>query len=199
MKGKIFVKYLLATNNLHKVEEFKKIFENTNIKLLSLTDFDKVKEPIEDGLTFKDNSFIKAKYYFDLFRIPTIADDSGLIAFELGDLPGVYSARFCKLYPEKQFDNNTLLLLDLLKNNPNRKAAFVCDICLYDGNNPLHFEGRCEGDLTTDLRGNKGFGYDPIFIPNGYELTFAEMEEDEKNRISHRGIASKKLFEHINK
>ncbi|MFN3305852.1 MAG: RdgB/HAM1 family non-canonical purine NTP pyrophosphatase [Candidatus Kapaibacteriota bacterium] len=186
------MKILLATNNKHKVYEIKeKILEyGLEIDLLTLSDVANEKIEIEEnGSTLEENALIKAKEWFDLFRIPSVADDSGLEVFSLGGLPGVHSARFAG--PNSTDAENRKKLLSLLKgkNSEDRKARFRTVFCFYDGTEPKFFEGVCDGMIIEEERGDNGFGYDSIFLPNGYEITFAQMKLAQKNKISHRSIA----------
>ncbi len=188
---------LLATNNEHKKREFLQIFDEfhiENIKLLMINDVLTEKIEIEEtGKTFQDNAFLKANGLYQLTKIPTIADDSGLEIDELGGLPGVDSAVFAG---EPRSDkNNRRKVISLLQNLDKNHfpARFKTIICYYDGKKPSYFEGKCEGRIILEERGENGFGYDSLFIPDGYKTTFAEMSEAEKNRISHRANAIREL------
>jgi len=184
---------LLATNNEHKKREFLQIcdeFHIENIKLLMINDVLSQKIEIEEtGKTFKENSFLKASGLYKLTKIPTIADDSGLEIDELGGLPSVDSAVFAG---EPRSDkNNRRKVISLLEKSSlaHFTARFITIICYYNGKETYYFEGKCEGRIILEERGENGFGYDSIFIPDGHENTFAEMSGGEKNRISHRANA----------
>jgi len=187
------LKLLLATNNGHKKREFIQIFNEfniENIELLMINDVLTEKIEIEEtGTTFSENAFLKAKALYQIIKIPTIADDSGLEIDDLDDLPGVDSAVFAG---EPRSDkNNRKKVISLLKkiDKENFPARFKTIICYFDGKKPSYFEGKCEGKIILEERGNNGFGYDSIFIPDSYKKTFAEMSEAKKNSISHRANA----------
>jgi len=192
---------LLASNNLHKLREIQEIFStigdlNLNIvtpEMISLNSIDVE----EDGATFEENAFKKADYFFQLSSITTIADDSGLEIEALDGLPGVKSARFSGEHGNDAM--NRLKVLVQLSNVPEelRKARFKTVICLRQAKSTNYFEGTCSGKIIFFEKGKRGFGYDPIFIPDGHKKTFAEMLPDEKNKISHRGIAIKNLGEFV--
>lgn len=190
-------KILLATGNQGKVLEFGKLFENfNNVELLSLKDFEKIEEPEETGKTFEENSLQKSTYYGEKLKISTIADDSGLWVNALGGFPGIYSGRFNN--GEKKdfsFSFNALKLLLDYNDIKDFSAKFCCSITFYNFETKEHnsFLGEIEGKLIFPPRGNGGFGYDPIFMPNGYNKTFGEFTMEEKNSMSHRGIALKKF------
>lgn len=196
-------KILLATKNNGKIEEFKKMFGEFNIEVLSLRDFD-IEEPEENGKTFQENSAIKAKYYAEKLKISSIADDSGLCINALNGFPSIYSAR---INGSNKDYNNTFNFLKILLNYNNLtdySAFFICNVtfCDYDKSEIFSFEGRVDGVLDFTAKGTDGFGYDPIFIPNGYTKTFAELNMEEKNKISHRGVAFNnfiKWFKEYNK
>ncbi|MCX7880279.1 MAG: RdgB/HAM1 family non-canonical purine NTP pyrophosphatase [Ignavibacteria bacterium] len=186
------MKILVATNNKNKQIEILDIFrqKQLQVELIFLQDVSSSKIEIsEEGATIEENALLKAKGVYDIFSIPTIADDTALEVESIGALPGVHTARFAGAYATDE--ENRTKLLNLLEGMPidQRKARFRTIICYYDGNSAKFFEGVCEGKISTEERGSKGFGYDPIFIPSGYEITFAEMELEEKNRISHRAKA----------
>jgi len=153
---------------------------------------DEIEEP---GATLEENAEIKAKHINELYSIDCFADDTGLEIEALNGAPGVYSARFAG--EGCSFDDNVQKALDLLANKTNRKACFRTVICLILNNKTYFFEGRIDGEITTERFGTDGFGYDPIFRPNGSEKTFAEMSQSEKNQISHRALAVEKLVEFL--
>ena len=183
------MKILLATNNKHKIDEIKETINKLSNKKVEIVypkllniDF----EPKETGKTFEENSFIKASTFFYLTKIPTLSDDSGLEVEALNGLPGVNSARFSE--PHNDIANRQKLL-EIMKEKQNRNARFKTVLAYYNGKNVLYFNGICEGKIIAEERGSNGFGYDPIFIPNGYDKTFAEMTTIEKNSLSHRYLA----------
>lgn len=178
--------FLLASGNKHKAEEFQELFKGE----IQVNPAPSTLEVQEDGKTFTENAFIKAKAYFDAYGVPTLADDSGLVVEALPGLLGVESARFApelSTYPEK-----CLKLIDLLKNKENTNAYFVCVLCFYLSKDEVFFfEGRVQGNIGGSLKGNHGFGYDPIFIPDRQEkdgLTLAQLPAW-KNLFSHRARA----------
>lgn len=186
---------LIASRNKGKIEEFKKLFQKFNIPVESLYDLrEDVPEVEETGTTFKENARLKAEQIAALLNRPVIADDSGLVIDALNGEPGVYSARYAG---EKATDDeNNEKVLNRLKQTPidNRRARFVAVLALAIPNEETIFtEGICEGRIAFSPSGLNGFGYDPIFIPEGYDITFAELSNEEKNEISHRSDALKKL------
>lgn len=185
---------LIATHNEHKKEEIQQILENKFI-VKSLADYDLHDEIIEDGNSFHENALIKAKYCFEKTGKASLGDDSGLVVEALDGRPGIFSARYAGNH---DFAANIAKVLDEMKNEDNRKAYFVTVMCLVDESGTNYFEGRIYGNLTKEIRGEKGFGYDPIFIPDHYEITFAEMKPEDKNKISHRKIALQKFLEFLN-
>ena len=187
---------LLATNNKHKLYEVRKILSPHGIIVYGISDLNlDYKEPIEDGKTYKDNALIKANALKELTDLPIIADDSGLEILALDNMPGLYSARYAKDLGGHQ--NSFVEIFKNLENKP-RDARFVCDIILVNvEDKPLLFEGICPGHIGNEAMGSEGFGYDPIFIPEGYDVSFALLGEDIKNNISHRGRALKKLLTYL--
>lgn len=186
---------VIATNNEHKVLEYKNILKGLNINCLSLNDLNIKCEPDETGKDFLDNSLIKAKEIAKFTNKVIIADDSGLLIESLPNLLGVYSHRFL---PLASYREKCEKILELLKDTNNRKAKFVCVITLYNFKNvPIFFKGECFGSIGYEIKGENGFGFDPIFIPKSYNKTMAELSEQTKNSISHRGIASKKLIAYL--
>lgn len=187
-------KLLIATSNPGKQKEMKEYLKDIEVNLLFLSDFEqKVKEPVEDSDTFFGNALIKAKYYHDIFGYPTLADDSGLCIDALNGLPGVYSARWGK--PSHAIEKINAELKENAIKEEMPKAKFVCALVLYWNNN-YHEEyyGEVNGALDMEAKGDKGFGYDPIFIPKGHHLTFAQMDSKEKQNLSHRGKAFENLI-----
>lgn len=186
------MKYILATNNINKLNEIKPLL-NDKVEILTLNDLNFNKDIIEDGLTFEENAFIKAKTLYDLYKIPVISDDSGLMVKSLNNEPGIHSKR----YSNKGDYENNIKLLKNLNNKENRTAKFVTVICLYDGDNPIYFKGIMEGLISKEIKGKSGFGYDPIFIPKGYNKTISELGIEIKEKISHRSKAINKLVNYL--
>jgi XTP/dITP diphosphohydrolase len=189
-------KILIATSNKGKALEIKQILSGLPFTITSLSDLRKpVPEIKETGLTFYDNAFIKADWVFDNKPgVWTLADDSGLEVDFLDGAPGVWSARYAHEYASSQ-ENNKKLLHEL-KNCPKelRTARFRCVIVLrISESETWSFEGVCEGRIAFEPQGTHGFGYDPLFIPDGFDCTFAELGDEQKNRISHRGKALENL------
>jgi XTP/dITP diphosphohydrolase len=183
-----------ATNNAHKLEEIQAIL-GASFELLSLNDIHCKEELPETGNTLEANSLQKAKYLYDNYQVDCFADDTGLEVHALGGEPGVYSARYAGL--QRSHTDNVNLLLKNLVNKPDRSARFRTVITLIQNGNITQFEGIVNGKIIEDLRGTEGFGYDPIFIPEGYDRTFAEMSLMEKGEISHRGRAFEKLVTYL--
>ncbi|QDP86522.1 RdgB/HAM1 family non-canonical purine NTP pyrophosphatase [Chryseobacterium sp. SNU WT5] len=173
---------LIATHNTHKKEEIQQILGD-KFTVTSLTDYDIHDEIVEDGSSFHANALIKAQYCFDKTGKPSLGDDSGLVVEALDGRPGIYSARYAGNH---DFAKNMAKVLEELDGIENRKAYFVTVMCLVDEFGTNYFEGRVYGHLTKEIRGEKGFGYDPIFIPDNHEITFAQMRAEDKNKISHR-------------
>lgn len=188
---------LLGSNNKHKASEINQIIEfalpnKFEIKILSDV-LDNDYDVVEDGKTLEENAFKKAFEYFQLTGLPCFADDTGLEIDYLNGLPGVNSARFAGKHGNDAENRKKVLFLLEKIEKVLRTAHFRTVICFYDGNNAEYFEGVCEGLIIRDERGTNGFGYDSIFIPNGFDMTFAQMNADEKNTISHRGKAINKF------
>lgn len=186
---------LIATHNQHKKEEIQQILGD-RFKVTSLTDYDLHEEIVEDGSTFHENALIKAKYCFEKTGKPSLGDDSGLVVDALDERPGIYSARYAGNH---DFAKNMAKVLEELKDEENRNAYFVTVMCLVDDSGASYFEGRVYGNLTREIRGEKGFGYDPVFIPNDHNITFAEMTAEDKNKISHRKQAIEKFLDFMEK
>lgn len=190
-------RFLIASNNAHKIKEFEKIFESLGFELVTPKKLGISCDPEENGSTFEENSLIKAREFFKLSGIPTVADDSGLCVNALGGEPGIYSAR----YGGFDDDNKRLFfLLSNLEDKIDRSAYFNCTIaCVLDDKTEFTVSGKVCGNIIKEPLGECGFGYDPIFVPEGYDMTFAQMSESQKNKISHRANAlvafSKKLKE----
>jgi len=186
--------YIIATNNKHKVEEISQALGDT-IKLVTLRELGCREEIPETSDTLKGNAQQKAQYIYNKFGKDCFADDTGLEVDALDGRPGVYSARYAG--EGCSFDDNVDKLLDEMDGKTNRKARFRTVICLIEDGKEYFFEGKCEGAILTERYGRGGFGYDPIFIPSGYGESFAEMSLEDKNEISHRGLAVKKLVDHL--
>ena len=185
---------VFASNNQHKVDEVQAMIGG-NITLKSLNDIGCHDEIPETGDTFAENAGQKSRYVYDRFHIDCFADDSGLEIDALGGEPGVNSAHYSG---SRDFDDNMSLVLDRLSGKTNRNARFKTVISLIKGGQEHLFEGSIEGKITLQRSGSKGFGYDPIFVPQGYEISFAEMSPEEKNKISHRAKAMEKLISFLN-
>jgi len=182
------MKLLIASHNPKKLKEIKEILAVPGLELVSALDIPNAPEVVEDGLTFQENAAKKALTLARATGQWALADDSGLEVDALNGAPGVHSARYAG-EPVKYAANNQKLLA-ALRGESNRRARFRCVIALADPKGEVRMvEGTCEGVITEALRGRKGFGYDPLFQPEGYAATFAEMDSQEKNRISHRGRA----------
>ncbi len=193
------MKLLVATTNEGKLKEIKRILEPLGIEVVPPPEKLEVEET---GCTFLENAYLKAKAYFEKFRIPTLADDSGLVVEAIAPYPGIYSSRFYEIEfggkeePKGNKDEaNIRKLLRLLENTENRNAKFVAFIVLYTEGKGVFTEGEVRGEITREPRGDRGFGYDPVFKPEGYEKTMAELPPEEKDKISHRGKALRKLVE----
>lgn len=184
---------VFATHNAHKLEEIRAILNEYNI--LGLNDINCHTDIIEDANTLEGNAIIKANFVTNNYNINCFADDTGLEVEALDGAPGVYSARYAG--ENCSYQDNVIKLLDALKNIENRKARFRTVIALNLDGKQYTFEGIVNGIITKEQHGEKGFGYDPIFLPDGYDMTFAEMPLEIKNKISHRGIATQKLIEFL--
>ena len=193
---KKITKILVGTNNSGKLREIRDLLPK-NLEIYSTSDF-KIKSPIENGKNFKENSLIKAKYFYKKVKIICLSDDSGLEIDVLGGAPGIYSAR----WGGKKGDfvkaiNRVFKELDKKSKNwktKKIKARFVCALTIYGFNQKIiHSVGRIEGHISPSMKGENGFGYDPIFIPKGKKLTFGEMKASQKYKIDHRFKAFKKI------
>lgn len=186
-------KLVLATHNSHKQQEMSALLSHLGIIIVGLDDFPQIGEIEETGTTLLENSLIKARTVHKITGLPALADDTGLEVDALDGAPGVYSARYAGNNPSYE-DNVNKLLFELKGLQlDNRNARFRTVISFVDDNEELLSEGVIEGVITLDSRGRDGFGYDPIFQPESYDRTFAEMEQDEKNLISHRARALEKM------
>jgi XTP/dITP diphosphohydrolase len=207
----MFEKLLIASNNAHKAKEIRQVLKDLNVEVLLLNDAGIKIEVEEDGETLEENSYKKAKAVFDIYpkgseQMSVIADDTGLFVDALNGRPGVFSARYAG--ENATYDDNCEKLLLEMKDvqDEKRTAEFrsvICVICPHSGaeegedNEHYFFEGVCRGKILTEKKGLYGFGYDPLFIPDGFDRTFAEMGPGEKNSISHRAKALMKLKKFI--
>ncbi len=186
------MKFILATSNAHKIKEIKKILKNNGCD----AEFEaRAFDVVEDGETYEENALKKAKHAYEESGIPSVADDSGLEIDALKGMLGIHSARFMegRPYTEKNAE-----ILRLMKDVPQEKrtARFICVVVYYDGT-ARYFRGVVEGKIAKEAKGKEGFGYDPIFIPNGYKETMAQLGQEIKNKISHRAKAFGKLAKHL--
>ena len=188
-------KLVFATHNKNKLKEVQNLLPQYVI-----VDLDAIgchEEIIEDGATLEENALIKARYVRDHYKLSCFADDTGLEVDSLSGAPGVYSARYAGTHGDSEKNMNKLL--GALKNKDNRKAQFRTVIALSTDSGELLFEGICPGSITEEKKGNDGFGYDPIFKAQGFDVTFAEMDLESKGKISHRGLAIEKLIHYLSK
>lgn len=186
--------FIFATNNKHKLSEIQSLAENS-FELKSLADMNCFEDIPETADTLEGNALLKAEFVYNRFGKSCFADDTGLEVEALNGQPGVYSARYAG--NNHDFEANIDKLLVELAGKTNRKARFRTVIALIINNKALYFEGIVDGVITTERKGEKGFGYDPVFLPEGFDKTFAEMTLDEKNAISHRARAVSKLVEYL--
>jgi XTP/dITP diphosphohydrolase len=185
---------VFATNNEHKLRELRQILTG-EFELLSLHDIGCNEEIPETGITLESNASQKSNYIWNKYRIDCFADDTGLEIQALGNEPGVYSARYAG--EEKSPEENMKKVLDKLEHVNDRRARFRCVFSLIMDGKELQFEGIVEGVILREKVGHGGFGYDPIFRPDGYKQSFASLSPEEKNLISHRGRAVRKLVEYL--
>lgn len=199
------MKIILASRNLHKLSEMEKLFSLPHIRLVSSLDIPHAPDPDENGITFAQNAVIKAKALAEFTHEWTLADDSGLCVDALRkpdgtEVPGVYSARYCGEHGNDAANNEKLLAdlesLEEKSHNVSRRCHFACALALVSPDGQTHLaEGICPGILLRAGRGNNGFGYDPLFQPDGYDQTFAELPGDVKCTFSHRAVAARKMRE----
>lgn len=189
---------LIATHNQGKVDEFRQMFADMDLEIKSATDFD-LPEPEETEKTFEGNALLKARAACDATGLPALADDSGICVDALGGAPGIYSARWGQTPNGRDFNiamervNKELGGID-----GTQSAHFIAVLALvYPDNRQELFEGKMHGTLTWPMRGAQGHGYDPIFVPKGYDVTCAEMTAEDKNKISHRAIAVEKFKKYL--
>lgn len=187
------MRIVIASKNRHKIEEISKKLSGLGIETLSLLDFD-VPEAPETGNTFLENVYQKSSFYAEKLNMPVLSDDSGLVVEALGGLPGVHSSRFAGENATDEENLNKLVELLLHKGISESPAAFVCFMMVtFPDKRGFWSEGILKGKVITEPRGSKGFGYDPIFVPDGDTRTLAEYSMEEKNAISHRGKALEKI------
>ena len=186
---------ILASDNAHKYREFREILSGTDTEVIMRSEAGCDFEVEENGSTFAENAYIKAKSVTDRTGIPAVADDSGICTDHLNGGPGIYSARFGAGIAHNEHER-MMYLLDQLKGAENRKARYVCSICCtFPNGDVIRAEDTCEGSILLEPIGEGGFGYDPIFLPVGYVRSMAQLTPDEKNMISHRGKALRKFIE----
>jgi XTP/dITP diphosphohydrolase len=189
-------KIIFASKNEGKVKEVRYILNGINADILSLNDVGFKDEIPETADSFEENANIKAELIFNTYKLPTIADDSGIVALQLGDEPGVYSARYAGINATDEENNNKLL--DRLKSFPEpHKGKFICAAVYYFGADFIATKGEVKGKIINELRGTNGFGYDPLFLPDGYDKTTAELPPEIKNKISHRYQAFNQLKKYL--
>ena len=188
------IKLLIASRNPHKLAEIRAIFNLPGMEIVGAHEIEGLPEVIEDGRTFQANAVKKAVSLAMLTKLWTLADDSGLEVKALNGAPGVYSARFAG--ESADYVANNVKLLRLLEKQAHRVARFVCVVALASpGGRAQMVEGICQGRILREGRGEQGFGYDPLFVPDKYEQTFAQMDAVLKNQISHRGMALKRAMQ----
>ena len=193
------MKLIIASNNKHKIYEIKKILGGKFDQILSMREAGIEHETVEDGSTFMENAIKKASEMAKISGCAALADDSGICAHALGNEPGIFSARYSGMNGGHGDDlANNALLLKNLADKSDKSAHYTCAMALaYPDGALVTAEGYMYGTITPDARGERGFGYDPIFVPDGEERTVAEMTDEEKNKISHRADAVRKALEFI--
>ena len=184
---------VFATNNQNKADEVSALLEG-QYKILTLKDIGCEVDIPETGITFAENAALKSNFIYEHYNLDCFGDDSGLEVDALNNEPGIYSARYSGIRDDQK---NLELVLQKLSGKTDRKARFITVIALSQGGKDYLFEGKIEGTIRNEPKGDHGFGYDPIFQPDGYGVTFAEMTKAEKNKISHRAIAMNKLIEFL--
>ena len=189
-------KILLATTNKGKLQDVKEILKDLDVEILSFLDFDDYPNVEETGSTFLENAELKCKAAFEKYSLPSFGDDSGLESFQLNGEPGIFSARYAG--EDSDDEQNNLKLIKKLSQYPEpHPGRFVCAAVYFDGKNYKSAIGEIKGNIIKSPRGANGFGYDPLFIPNGYDNTMAELSHEEKNKISHRLKAFKELKKYL--
>jgi XTP/dITP diphosphohydrolase len=185
---------VFATNNAHKIAEIQDILKD-EFRIIPLSEIGCTEDIPETSLTIEGNASQKAHYVNDKYKVDCFADDTGLEVDALGGKPGVNSARYAG--PGHDFEANVSKLLKNLTGQLSRRARFRTVISLVTDDNEILFDGIINGIIINERRGSKGFGYDPVFVPDGYQQTFAEMSPELKNTISHRAIATRKLIKYL--
>jgi len=193
------MKLIVATTNPGKLEEIRRIIEPCGVEIVPPPEKVEVEE---SGTTFLENAYLKARAYYERFGMPVLADDSGLVVDALGGYPGIFSSRFCEIefggYEPCKGNRdgaNVRKLLRLMEGKEDRRARFVAFVVVLGKEWGVFSEGVCEGSISFRPRGEGGFGYDPVFIPKGEHRTMAELAPEEKDALSHRGKALRKLLE----
>ncbi len=191
------MRLILASNNAHKLREFKEILSPLGIEIISQSEAGCHFEVDETGTTFEENAYLKAVAVTEATGLPAVADDSGLAVDALGGAPGIYSARYTGNHNDSDVDRYQLLLKNM-ENVEQRSARFVsCISCTFPNGDRIDTRGECEGTIQDGPTGEGGFGYDPIFRPLGYDRSMGELTPDEKNAISHRGNALAKFYDKL--
>lgn len=185
-------KIVIATKNKGKIREMTDAFNSFNVEILSLDDFGNLPDAIEDGETFEDNAKKKATHYHNLTKCACVADDSGLEVELLNNAPGVYSARFAGNNATDDMNNEKLISEIKKLNRTDSRAQYRCALVFIDEENLLLTEGKCEGEIRLTAKGENGFGYDPYFYVG--DVAMAQMSLEDKNKISHRGLALKEMI-----
>ncbi len=190
------MKLIFASQNKGKTKEVKALFNGTGIEVYSLSDLGNTIDVPETGFTFEENAFLKAKAIYEIYKEPVIADDSGLDIAQLDGRPGVYSARYSG--ENCSYEDNNKKVISELENLPEpHLAKFISHAVFFDGIKKIDCVGELPGRIILESRGTEGFGYDPIFIPDGCDKTIAELPFEEKNKMSHRKISFSQLKEEI--
>lgn len=185
---------VFATNNKHKLHEVREMLDGV-VEIKSLDEMGLAGDIPETADTLQGNALLKAQWVWQRTHLDCFADDTGLEVNALGGAPGIYSARYAG--PQCNFDDNVDKLLSAMEGKTDRRADFRTVICLLEGGEPTYFEGRVDGVILTERYGQEGFGYDPVFMPDRFVVSFAEMPLEVKNQISHRGLAVAKLVAYL--
>lgn len=189
------MKLIIASNNEGKIKEYKEILEPFGYDVISQKEAGIDIEIPETGTSYRENALLKAEGIYKLTKTAVLSDDSGLSIDFLNGGPGLYSARFKSNLSQKEKNQ---YIIDEMKDTDNRKAKFVCSICfIFENGEKIEVQGICNGKISRKIEGERGFGYDPIFIPDGYDKTFSDIGQEEKNKISHRALAIKELIEKL--
>lgn len=191
------MKLILASNNKDKLREFRQLTADMDVEIVSQREAGYILDVEETGTTFAENSYLKAHAVTEISGLPAVADDSGLVVDALGGEPGIYSARYGLGHDASDADRYNYLLKKL-GDEKDRSARFVCAICCtFPNGDVITSYGEFEGDILYGPRGENGFGYDPIFQPDGYEISSAEMTPEQKNAVSHRGKAMREFIQKL--